>query len=210
MAKTVTVSDGGSIDSVAFEEGFAPETLWRLPENANLHEGGRKRTVLKEGDSVHVPDKRVKTETRETDQVHRFRRKGVPALFTLRYLIAGKPISDHRWTLRVAGREIHGRTDAQGELQARVPPNVTTGSLSFDGMADIALNFGRLEPVETHRGAAQRLVNLGYSLRPEDEREATERFSTTLAKFQANCGLPATGVMDDDTQAALIAAHEPG
>jgi len=80
------VEQGDCISSIADEHGFFWETLWNLPENSDLKQERKEPTILHEGDVVHIPDLRAKTEDCATEQKHKFKRKGVPAMLKMRIL----------------------------------------------------------------------------------------------------------------------------
>ena len=86
MALDKVVEQGDCISSIADEHGFFWETLWNLPENSELKQQRKEPTILREGDVVHVPDLRPKDESCATEQLHKFKRKGVPAKLKLRML----------------------------------------------------------------------------------------------------------------------------
>jgi N-acetylmuramoyl-L-alanine amidase len=90
MAKH-TVRQGDCISSIADKYGFFPDTLWNLPENGELKQRRQDPNVLFSGDEVFVPDKREKTESCATEQRHRFRRKGTPAILRLRIMRPAEP-----------------------------------------------------------------------------------------------------------------------
>ena len=86
MPTTHLVKQGECIASIAEAYGFFWETLWNLPENLKLKQLRQEPTILQEGDVVHIPDVREKTEDRSTEARHRFVLKGVPALLRLRIM----------------------------------------------------------------------------------------------------------------------------
>ncbi len=83
MSVDHTVCEGESIGSIAFEHGFFWETLWEHGSNASLKEKRKDPDVLLAGDVVHVPDLRVREESKGSDAKHQFKRKGVPAQIVL-------------------------------------------------------------------------------------------------------------------------------
>lgn len=92
MAKHI-VKQGECIESISFEHGLFWDTLWNLPENAELKQKRKDPNILFPGDEVFVPDKEEKTESCATEQKHRFRKKGVPAELRIRFM---KTIEDEK------------------------------------------------------------------------------------------------------------------
>lgn len=90
MAKNFKIRLDECINSLAFENGFYWETLWNLPENAQLKNERKDPNILKLGDVVHIPDLRLKEVSKPTDQTHTFRIKGLVKL-RLRILEEPKP-----------------------------------------------------------------------------------------------------------------------
>ncbi|MCK4536475.1 MAG: peptidoglycan-binding protein [Desulfuromonadales bacterium] len=72
--------------SIAEKHGFFWETLWNLPENSDLKRGHEDQTILLPGEIVRIPDLREKEESGATEQKHRFKRNGTPAILRLQVL----------------------------------------------------------------------------------------------------------------------------
>lgn len=81
MSTDHTVRQGECINSLAERYGFFPDTLWDAAENKDLRELREDPNILQPGDVVHIPDLTRGEESGGTDELHRFRRRGVPALF---------------------------------------------------------------------------------------------------------------------------------
>jgi len=85
------VRQGDCLNSIAYTHGFFWQTLWNLPENAGLRQHRDTPFQLMPGDRVTVPELRQREEASETEQLHRFRRKSVPAVLKLRILDVPQP-----------------------------------------------------------------------------------------------------------------------
>src|SRR5215813_1534190 len=97
------VQQGECISSIAFAAGFLPETLWDLPENADLKSLRKDLNILHPGDVVEVPELRLREEDRPTGARHSFVKKGVPALIRLQVFDGEKPRANQEYTLTIDG-----------------------------------------------------------------------------------------------------------
>jgi len=203
----VTARDGDCVGSIAEAHGLKWKTVWDHPENEELKRLRKDPNVIRSGDRVFVPDKRVKEETAASDATHRFRRKGVPGKLRLRFQDKdGKARSGVPYVLELDGKLLDGKTDGEGRVEVVIPPTARKGVLTLrDGEKEESypLRLGRLDPVEEPDGARQRLRNLGYDT--GDGGEAG--LEKALKSFQAAKKLEATGALDEATQKALQDAH---
>lgn len=209
-----TVSPGESIDSIAEDTGHFWQTLWDLPENAELKAARPSRTVLLPGDKVTVPDIRTKTESRPVDEIHRFKRKGVPAEIRFQVLDKdGEAIAERPYVLRVGKRRYEGETDTEGKLFHYVSPAARVAELfvKTDPTDDTVtkswtLKIGYLWPVETIQGMQSRLNNLGYRCGAVDG-DIGPRASAALRRFLADNGLQEDSDYDAAVQDVLRTLH---
>ncbi len=125
----------------------------------------------------------------------------------------GKPNKDAAVTLRVeppdngaetAPEEQELTTDGDGNLSVEVAKHVTRGTLVIDEI-EYPLNIGALDPVDTESGVEQRLMNLGYLLRPNGE-VLPDDLRIAIEDFQADNGLEVTGERED-IESDLETAH---
>ena len=209
-AKRYTIQEGDGVSKIAYLEGFFAPTIWEHPENAELRSRRAHADILAPGDVVYVPDKQPKTVRCATGKRHVFRRRGVPARFSIQLLENGRPIASREYTLTVGETVLTGVTDENGYVRQFVPPDARRGELSLEeGRKPIQLEFGGLEPVTGIRGVQQRLNNLGFGCGPANG-VAGEQLEAALRRFQARLGLPATGAMDSETTGALAEIHDRG
>lgn len=208
------VRDGDSMSSIADGSGHFWETIWSHPANASLKEAREDPETLFPGDKVTIPALREKTEARETDLIHTFKRRGVPVQISYRAASqAGSPFPDKAYVLKVGSRRYEGRTDSDGALEHWITPSSKTGILTIEleeagypKTLDVALDIGALPPADTLFGIQARLRNLGYDLGEIDGVFGHRTFGA-VKRFQAAAGLEATGVPDADLISALEDAH---
>jgi N-acetylmuramoyl-L-alanine amidase len=77
---TYTVAAGDCIWSIAYENGLYWKTVWDHPQNAELKRQRSSPFLLMPGDVVSVPDLHQSLVSAPSQQRHRFRLKGVPAV----------------------------------------------------------------------------------------------------------------------------------
>jgi hypothetical protein len=128
------VQQGECMASIAFKHGFKWEILWNHPGNATLKPAGRDPGVLLPQDRVHIPERRPRIETRETDKLHEFVRLGVPEKLRIVLLDTdGEPRAYIPYALNVEGELTSGKTDSQGILESNIAPDANNGLLIVFG-----------------------------------------------------------------------------
>ncbi|MCB9844741.1 MAG: peptidoglycan-binding protein [Phycisphaeraceae bacterium] len=186
------------IESIAFDYGFFPETIWEHADNAALRELRGSMNLLVPGDEVQIPDLTEKEVGGAVDTRHRFRRKGVPARFQVRFLDEdGEPIADVAYKTTIDGAVgPEGRTDADGWVDIAVPPDAIRLTLVLETDHDWAKEsefvLSNLEPVDTLKGVQARLRSLGY-FEAEVNGEDTEELRQAVRSFQRANSLEESG-----------------
>ena len=122
-----TVCQGDSVISLSETHGLFAVTIWNDPGNAGLRQKRTDMNVLMPGDVVVIPDKRPRLEKRPTGQTHRFRRKGIPAIFRFQIFDMHIPRANQHYTLTVDGVELKGTTDGSGILEEYIPAQAKEG-----------------------------------------------------------------------------------
>jgi hypothetical protein len=210
MARKHLVRDGECLSSIAFQYGFFPDTVWNDGGNSALRNLRKDPNVLLPGDVVHIPDKRIKTESRPTGKTHRFQRKGVPARLKLQLMKDDEPRVNEPFVLTVDGTEHSGKTGPEGEVDVWISPTARKGRLTVgagDDLEVFELELGHLDPPETIQGVQARLTNLGFPCAGED---GTVGPATKIAisQFQSRHGLQVTGEIDDQLRSRLTELHD--
>ncbi|MEZ5428577.1 MAG: peptidoglycan-binding domain-containing protein [Pyrinomonadaceae bacterium] len=201
------INPGDTVARIAGATGFAPDTIWSHPDNAQLKDQRDHMDVLAAGDHLTVPDLTVKSLSLVTGKRYRFRLKGVPMRFILQVLDAwGNPRSERSYRLVVDGDPLEGITDENGVLRHFIPNSARTGRLFLDEL-ELELAFGELEPKSTLLGVQQRLSNLGFSCLADAGKMGRDTV-LALQRFQRLMGLPETGELDDATRRSLDEHHQ--
>lgn len=214
MAENYTVKQGDHLSKIAKAFGFSDyHTIWDHPENADLKKKRQNPNVLLPGDTVFIPDRQVRQESRSTDQAHRFTARGrtLKLRVTLEDLYE-KPIAGARCVLSLEGDIRRFTTDEAGRFEQVIDPEVRTAYLSIlDDQtpyhdAQIAIKIGDLDPVEAMSGQIGRLNNLGYFAGDCDQPDPAA-FQSAVEEFQCDHGLQVDGNCGPITQAKLKQVH---
>jgi len=205
-ARNYVVKQGDCMASIACQTGFLWQTLWDLPENANLKNLRQDPYVLLPGDVVVIPEIRQRSESRPTDATHQFVRKGVPEILHL--VITDdedQPVANTSYVLEVDGKRVEGQTDGAGAIKQPIAPNARAGHLTVgegDQQREYQLSLGCVDPIDTLSGLQGRLFNLGYYDGPVDGK-MNAQLRTALMLLQNKYSIPLSGDGDDATKAKL-------
>jgi uncharacterized Zn-binding protein involved in type VI secretion len=203
------VRQGECISSIAKDTGHFWDTIWSYPLNKELKQRRADPNVLLPGDAVFIPGRRSREASGSTDQHHKFRRRGEPAMLRLRVLENGRARANEAYELDIDGRVFSGTTDAEGMLAHPIPPDARNARLIIGGGAirdEYVLNLGQVDPVDELTGVQARLANLGYDCGPIDNRLGSQT-KWAIEQFQANHQLAPTGEPDEATRQKLVEAY---
>jgi hypothetical protein len=213
MGTEHVVLQGEHLSQISAKYGFLDyRTVWDHPGNAELKALRKTPNVLLPGDTVHIPDKLKKQESRGTGQLHRFQ---VPSPRLSLHIVlkdwANQPLANTECALQLEGKSIPLKTDAAGRI--RVPISITEAeaTLTFkDPMVPfdllVPIKIGHLDPVDSASGQMARLSNLGYITRPLEDVDDIV-LTRTVQEFQCDTDLPVTGECDAATQSKLKEMH---
>jgi N-acetylmuramoyl-L-alanine amidase len=188
------------------------ETIWDHPDNQALRELREDPFALAVGDQVFIPDLTLKSSSCGLDQLHRFRRRGVPAKLRLQLLDElGEPRASSSYRLTVDRKLVAERTtDAEGWIEEWIDPRARRAVLTIEDEAgvieELELQLGHLQAINTIAGVKGRLRNLGYLTGPVDD-EADEQLAAAVHDFQADHELDGFGVLDDATRDELVRVY---
>lgn len=210
------VRAGDCLTKIAADHGFGDyKAIYDHPENAMFKAKRPNPHIIHPGDEVFIPPIREKTATFSTGMVHRIVVKRPPAEIRLHVKDAdGEPFTSRSYILRAAGdnTERRGTTDDTGLVRQPVPADCTEASLEFpeDGVV-FQLRLGNMDPLGEKSGLRGRLENLGYSTAGGDDgAESDEALRYSLARFQTENDLEATGNIDVTTADKLRELHDHG
>ncbi len=218
------VKQGDCISSIAKDTGHFWETIWNHADNAELKEVRKDPNVLLPGDRVTIPEVTPKEESGETEQRHRFVRRGEPAVFRLQLLRAPrrirraedeprepKPRANVPYNIFFDGELVASDvTDAEGRLACPIPGNTREGKLVLEPGTErektYPIRLGHVPPITELRGVKARLANLGLPCGDETD-ELTNRLRAALRAFQERHGLTVNGEPDQATRDKLVEVH---
>ncbi len=205
------VRKGDCLFSIAERHSFFWQTLWDHSRNAELRESRKNPNVLCEGDNVFVPDREEKTLDIETEQCHRFRKKGVPYLIRFRLLKEGEPRATLRYVFTLENKNYEGMSDDDGFVEILVPRTSGQGKLTLyeneeeEAEEKYTLNVGYLDTVDTLTGIQQRLRNLGFPCKVSGTMD--EGTKLAIASFRRKHGPEGPGEIDDALRERLQELH---
>jgi N-acetylmuramoyl-L-alanine amidase len=200
------VRRGDCLLSIAYQQGFFWETLWNLPENAELHDARKDPGQLLTGDRIMIPERQTKTVDAGTDARHCFVRRGVPAKLRVVVEYEDDPVANADYVLTVDGAVHQGTTDEQGLLEVPIRADASQGILEINGLC-FELQLGALDPSSEDIGVQQRLANLGFYHGKLDGTVGPVT-QEAVATFQARTGLTVTSEFDDSTLDKVLHRHD--
>ncbi len=199
------VRQGECMGTIAPRYGFLAQTLWDLPENADLKEARQgDLNTLAPGDEVTIPDRRPRDEAVPVDSAQAFQLKVVPMRLRLQLRLEDDPRAAEAYALEFdTGERVEGSTDGDGWIDQPLPPRATQATLELrDGEERYTLAIGHLDPADMVTGTQARLHNLGHYFGAVDG-DPGPQTAAALKRFQRRHDLEPTGEADEATVAAL-------
>ena len=214
MAGNYTVQQGDHLSKIAKAFGFSDfHTIWDDPNNSELKRQRQNPNVLLPGDSLYVPDRKLREESRSTDQSHQFTMKTVA--LKLRMILEDQyetPIANASCILTLGSDSRQVTTDANGQIEEDISPDVHDAALVIQDAQTpldntrIAIKIGDLDPVTEITGQIARLNNLGYFAGDVTSPDHVA-MESAVEEFQCDNNLAVDGVCGPKTQAGLKKAH---
>jgi hypothetical protein len=211
------VRQGDHLRRLAATRGFDPEVVWGDASNAQLKALRVNYNVLLPGDILQLPDPVQTLIALEMGTTNTFTAPiAKPCTLTHTFLSDDDtPVANTGYTtIGAVDDQTPRATDANGTATFDVPIDADSVQIVFENGATYLLNVGHLDPAITPSGAGQRLINLGYldvaGPLSDDDGSRADRdqcFRVALSAFQADNGLPSTGVLDDATGQKLAQVY---
>jgi N-acetylmuramoyl-L-alanine amidase len=193
------------------------KTIYNHPENEEFRKKRPDPNVIKPKDEIFVPDAEPKKISAEAEKKHRFVSKVQPPL-EIEVVLQDEdrePLANAAWTLIGDHLELHGTTDKEGLMTAKVPHGTSALELVLDETDWMRwdLDIGGLDPIDDGGdpfapGIQARLNNLGFDC-GEVDGEIGPRTTSALADFQRvilERETP-TGEIDSETLERLVDEH---
>jgi N-acetylmuramoyl-L-alanine amidase len=215
MATNHTVSQGECLSSIAREYGFSSyRTIYDHPNNAEFKRKRPNPNVIYPGDTLYIPDKDLKEESKATEKKHHFKLK--KEIVKLRVVLKDdqdQPYANMSYQLKVDDHVFKGTTGGDGKIEQEIPADARAGELAVfrsgtqDVIAFFPLELGELDPVEESTGIQARLNNLGFDCGAVDG-IIGPLTQDALRLFQEKYGLTVTGTADATTREKLRELHD--
>lgn len=209
------VQMGDCLSNIAFQKGFAPDTIWQDGGNAELRAQRKSLHILLPADQLTIPKKRRRDISIAAGQRAILQLVAVPEILRMRFLTyTQKPRAGVEYLLQITradGEPVadrKGQTDADGFLEEPIPPNAISGEVWLGtgvNREEIPIQLGHVNPIDDVRGTQSRLMDLNYLTDEDEAGELGEKTRAALKTFQFEHALPITGERDDATLAKLEA-----
>jgi hypothetical protein len=170
MPDNHTVQEGEHISAIAELFGFTNwHSLWDYGPNAQLKQDRKYAHCLHPDDTVAIPDKQPKNDSKPTGKVHPYVLDTSPLYLRLRLEdLSGNKLASTDCAVHLDEPEADDSitTNGDGIAEEKISKQVKTGSVTAkpDGKPEIKydLKIGSLRDQQAFEGQRQRLNNLGY------------------------------------------------
>jgi hypothetical protein len=208
-----TIELGDCLASVAFDLGFAQDTIWTFGGNAGLRKVRTTGYDLQSGDILQIPPKRVKKIAAQVKNRYPIRLVDVPERLKVRFVRFNmKPKSGEPYLLHVETAEgsprpdKQGTTDGGGFLEEPIPPNAISANVLLGKKPHIeehTFRLGAMNPGTEIGGMQRRLLSLGYLDEVQSPGIIDEPTRMALQRLQSDYKLNVTGEWDGPTKGKI-------
>jgi hypothetical protein len=176
MSKNRIVNQGEHLSGIAAQEGFGNfHTIWDRPENADLV-ALREPHLLFPGDSLFIPDRQDRNESRDTDASYQFQTDLKPLWLRCKLRdMNNDPLGSVTCNLKIDGAGVPdltsggdglierkiGRTAQGAEVTVHLPTSDDPDAPP-DPTWNLQVKIGSLNPAVKCSGQQARLNNMGY------------------------------------------------
>lgn len=212
---THTIRQGECLSSIAHRYGFNDwRTIYNHPNNSDFKAKRPNPNLIYPGDVLYIPSQELKEENCATEQLHIFEVDLNPTYLNVCFEDpVNERIANTPYRLKLGSLEIEDKTDGEGWIKKKIPPNAEFGKLTLflnpdnpDAAISWDVKLGHLDPVETTTGVKGRLSNLTFDCGTINEQE-NEDYKAAVSRFQDDCGLQVTGNVDEETRNRLEKEH---
>ena len=200
------VKQGEHLSRIAEMYGFRDfNTIWNDGANASLKQK-RDPNVLFPGDTIVIPDKKKRTESRVTGKTHTFVVRSKALRLHLRLHDENRePLANEKCEVVIDGVARTLTTKGDGSIDEAIPFLAEEGRLVVRNET-YRVAIGHLDPIEEPSGQVARLANLGYYLGRSSEVDEYQ-LRSAIEEFQCDYGLTVDGEIGANTRAKLKEAH---
>ncbi len=200
------IKQGECIESIAAKFNLYWKNIWDAPENASLRAARKHPNALLPGDRVFIPEMQIKEISAQTEQRHKFKKKGVPSKIDLILKDQkGEPRSGIPYILEIDGKIINYKTGADGRVKHSISPLAQKVRLIVnpgEKQEEYNLLIRHLDPITEISGIQGRLNNLGYDCGRIDG-SLGPKTKAAICEFQKTHNLTVTGELDEATIQAI-------
>ncbi|MFO0619267.1 MAG: peptidoglycan-binding domain-containing protein [Polyangiaceae bacterium] len=200
------IKQGDYLTKIAHELAFDPDAVWNDDKNAALRARRPNRDILYPGDILEIPDAEPNSAGVQQGTSNEYT-AGVPKV-KISVVLEGPegPLANEPFTI-VGLAETSGTTDGNGEVNVEIPVDVKEFTITLTQQEyAYTILVGHLDPPTEDSGIRQRLTNLGIYRRASPSEDGGA-LRAAIREFQRQHSLPITGIVDDATREAIVAAH---
>ncbi|MEO7331675.1 MAG: peptidoglycan-binding domain-containing protein [Minicystis sp.] len=208
--RAYVVRPGDYLQKLAHVLGFDAVAVWDDPKNAAL-KAQRDPDLLSPGDVLYLPD----SAPMGLAVVAGAKNKYVAAVPKTQVLLCFRseagPLADEPCVIQGIGGEQERPTSGEGEIVVEVPVHLRELQIFFPERGFVhPVRIGDMDPIDVPSGVRKRLQNGGHhhgQSTEDDDAKDDELDRRALLSFQRAEGLEPSGLLDEETKAALVKAH---
>lgn len=209
--KPYIVRLGDYLTKIAVRHRFDADEVWNCDKNATLRASRSNPEMLCRGDLLYIPTEKSASLPVKAGASNTYRVNIPSVTLNLHFQFNGSPMSGEDCIVSGLRDAQPEQTDGDGCLEVEVSISVEQFSVYFpERKRYFLVRPGYLGPENQLVGITSRLRNLGFLPTPaegENKKRERDRLRLALQAFQASHNMEPTGILDDDTRAAIVKAH---